>query len=203
MASRRSNSGALGSALEIELHKLRQRIPSKLKRQGAKLARAGRWPFHECLIGAGWQEKMFAPLVVTRRRPDGDYAVGTFVVDLGCLGVKIAGAHSQLTRDEYTRLKRMAISAADGAEAITPQLAARVVEVGVFYALELGFAPAPEYFVAALMLADVDTTADTTFIPRGYNGKPFYVPGPGEDPEPVLAQLRGRCGPDGFTYTTA
>src|SRR5439155_9763655 len=55
--------------------------------------RAAGWPLYECLVPRDWQtEGEIIQILVVRRSPQGEVVAGTFLVDLGCLGVKDAFA---------------------------------------------------------------------------------------------------------------
>lgn len=163
-----------------------------------RMHRAGRSPLRECLISKDWRRSGLAQVVIARDAPLG-IAIGLFLVDLGCLGVKNTIQHDDLTRAEYDRLLEKLSRRADF-ESCNPALAVRLVETGVRYAAELGFEPHEDYRLAKKMFGDIDPDACDEEIPCGRDGKPFYIQGPDDDAPAVLRQLEDRLGPDGFHF---
>jgi hypothetical protein len=88
-----------------ERQKARQRKAEKKKQKRSLHARAlsktrvvhglpgsaGQWPLLECWLTEEWQDvRQIVQILVARRGPRDEIAVGVFLVDLGCLGLKNA-----------------------------------------------------------------------------------------------------------------
>ncbi len=168
---------------------------------GRSLLRAsGSWPLHECLLTKEWQkEGTITQILVARRSSSRQIAIGTFLVDLGCLGVKSAFGGLP-TQREYRQLR-------DGMMARQPMikadlnLAAKIIREAIAYAKELGFKPDPDYRDAMPVLGDVDPDACDAPIPLGgKDGKPFFIAGPYDNADRIMAKLTRKLGPDGFTF---
>ncbi len=182
----------------------KKRIPSILRALSPRglLRASGNWPLHECLLAKEWQEEgAIIQILVARRSPTGQIATGTFLVDLGCLGVKSAFASLFDTRREYEQKLRAGMMARQEMIKADLNLVAKIVREGIAYADELGFKPDPDYRDAMLVLGDTDPDACDVPIPLGSkDGKPFFVAGPYDNVDRIMAKLTRKLGPDGFTY---
>jgi hypothetical protein len=169
-------------------------------RSGRSLLRAsGSWPLYECLLTKEWQkEGTITQILVARRSSSGQIAIGTFLVDLGCLGVKSAFGGLPTPR-EYRQLRdgmtaRQAMIKAD------LNLVAKIVREALAYAKELGFKPDPDYRDAMPVLGDADPDACDVSIPLGKDGKPFFIAGPRDNVDRIMAKLTRKLGTDGFHF---
>jgi hypothetical protein len=79
-------------------------------------------------------------------------------------------------------------------------LVAKIIREAIAYAGELGFKPDPDYRDAMLVLGDADPDACDEPIPLGKDGKPFFVAGPYDKVDRIMAKLTRKLGLDGFTY---
>lgn len=142
-------------------------------------------------------------IVVTRSRlpadPHHNCAIGVFLVDLGCLGIKNAFARIT-TRAERQELVARIQQTAQLSE-VSPDLALKVICEATAYAADLGFDPHPDAAAALPLLHDADPSAAAEQIPLGGpEGKPLYIAGPHDDPDRILHQLEARLGRDAFHY---
>lgn len=168
----------------------------------ALLRTAGHWPLHECLLTKEWQkEGTITQILVARRSPSGEIVTGTFLVDLGCLGVKSAFASLFNTRREYEQKLRSGVTESQNMVRADLNLVAKIIREAIAYAKELGFKPDPDYRDALLALGDADPDACDVSIPLGgQDGKPFFVAGPYDNVDLIMTKLMRKLGPDGFTY---
>lgn len=180
---------------QSKLQQIFQPSPQALLRQ------AGTWPLYEVLLSEEWdQQGAIIQILVTRQSSQGQIAVGTFLVDLGCLGVKSAFGRIIETRSQYQELRRGMTSRQPMISADL-NLVAKIIQEGIAYARELGFKPDPDYRQARLVLGDVDPDACLTDIPLGGSeGKPFFVAGPYDNVDRIMAKLTKAVGVDGFHY---
>jgi hypothetical protein len=165
------------------------------------LRQAPTWPLHEVLLTEEWdKEGAIIQIMVARRSAQDRLAVGMFLVDLGCLGVKNAFARVLESWSEYQDLRRE-ITAHQPLISADLNLAAKIVEEGVAYARQLGFKPNPDYPQAKRMLGEADPGACSVHIPLGGSeGKPFFVAGPYDNADRIMAKLTKAVGPDGFHF---
>jgi hypothetical protein len=152
-------------------------------------------------VAEEWQEEgAITQILVARRSRSGQIAAGTFLVDLGCLGVKSAFASLFDTRREYRQLRKRVTASQDMIKADL-NLVAKIIREGIAYARELGFRPDPDYRDAMHVLGDADPDACSTSIPLGgKDGKPFFIAGPYDDVDRIMAKLTRKLGRDGFHY---
>jgi hypothetical protein len=168
----------------------------------ALLCTSGNWPLHECLLTKEWREEgAIVQILVARRSPSGQVATGTFLVDLGCLGVKTAFASLFDTRWEYEQKLRARITGRQKMIKADLNLVAKIIREAVAYAQDLGFKPDPDYRDAMLVLGDADPDACDVPIPLGGpEGKPFFIAGPYDNVDRIMAKLTRKLGPDGFHF---
>lgn len=179
-----------------------RRGPSVPARQSPRaiVCASGSWPLHECLLTKEWQEEgNLIQILVARRSPQGQIAVGAFLVDLGCLGVKSAFGRLFDSRGEYKELRNNATFRQEMVKADV-NLVAKIIREGIAYAKELGFRPDPDYRDAMPVLGDADPDTCDVPIPLGRDGKPFFFAGPYDNAERIIAKLTRKLGPDGFHF---
>ena len=144
----------------------------------AVLRSAGEWPIVETLVPDNLWAEGIGNLVIARRMPDGRLAVANYLVDTYCLGVKdaycdvLTPIRYQAMLAEVNRVGRM--------KPVPPERFAKLVLDAVDYARRVGIFPHPDYNVARLLLAGIDSAACTEAFEFGKDGKPFYVQGPND-----------------------
>ncbi|MFQ5343307.1 MAG: hypothetical protein ACE5F6_17340 [Anaerolineae bacterium] len=192
--------------------KAQQRKATRRKKKGTSrrgrsrahplLRMAGRWPLHEVLLARDWQkEGQIVQIIVARRSSMGQIAAGTFLVDLGCLGVKSAFASLLDSQREYEQKLRWQLTSQQELAPADLNLVAKIIREGIAYARQLGFSPDRDYRDAMAVLGNADPDACPDNIPLGgKDGRPYFFAGPYDDVPAIMAQLTKVCGPDGFTY---
>jgi hypothetical protein len=166
-----------------------------------QLAAAANSPIHEVLVPAKLFELGMGNLVFSRSTQDGRIALGAFLLDVFCLGVKNALVAIVARNDYAQRLSSW--SAAESLQPMLPACFRKLVEGGVAYAHDLGFSPHEDYAVARQIFGDVESTACPTRFEYGHDGKPFYISGPHETAtqvQAILEQLQRRLGKGNFDY---
>lgn len=168
----------------------------------AVLRQAAHWPLHECLLNEGWQEEgKLVQILVARRSPLGQVATGTFLVDLGCLGVKSAFASLFDSQREYEQRLRRRLTDQMPMMKADLNLAAKIIGESIAYARRLGFEPDPDYREAMIVLGEANPEACDVPIPLGgRDGKPFFIAGLYDDVPRIMARLERALGPDGFHF---
>jgi hypothetical protein len=189
----------------VERHAAKRKLKKRAVGSGpgatprAVLRLAARWPLHECLISRDWNEEgELVQIVVARRSPEGQMASAVFLVDLACLGVKSAFVRLTPSREQYEREVRQAILESQRMVSTDLDLAAKVIREGVAYARRFGLKPDPDYYEAASLLEGADPDACDVHIPLGRDGKPFFVAGPYDNAQRIIAQLTKTAGPGNF-----
>ena len=140
-------------------------------------------------------------ILVARRSGTGQIATASFLVDLGCLGVKSAFASLFESAAEYEQQLRWRVMSRQEMVPADLNLVAKIIREAIAYARRLGFSPDPDYRDAMLVLGDADPDACPEPIPLGSkDGKPLFIAGPYDDVDAIMDQLMKVCGPDGFHY---
>ncbi len=166
-----------------------------------QLRKASKWPLKECLVSKEWRDTTkIVQILISRRGPRGQDAVGTFLVDLGCLGVKNASGYIFTSRRDYKEL-RNGMARQQELVPADLDLAAKIIREAVAYADSLGFEPHPDFELAKLILGDADPDACNEEIPLGKDGKPFYFSGPYDNVDAIMKKLERAVGPGNFEFT--
>jgi hypothetical protein len=166
----------------------------------ARLRSAGDWPLMECLLTEDWQSPgEIIQILIARRSHQDQIAVGVFLVDLGCLGVKNAFGQVLDSSLQYKNL-RGELQEEQPLRPADLNLAAKIIREGIAYAEKLGFKPHPDYRDAALVLGEADPNACEVLVPLGREGKPFVVSGPFDNVHAIMAKLERAVGPGRFHY---
>jgi hypothetical protein len=138
------------------------------------------------------------PVLFTRRAP-GQMLIGALlIVDRTCLGVKNAMLLPPMTDLELEERVAWIGREIGSLRRVEPLQAQSVVYHAIEYARSLGFAPHPDFPEALFGPRPPELLATPLARPE----RPFYVPGPEDDVEEVLARLRAAVGPGGFDFTS-
>jgi hypothetical protein len=173
---------------------------------GLEFELAARGPIHECyvnenLITPGYDRGM-GTVIVSRLASGGMVAVGVYLLDVFCLGVKDSFARL-LTREEYLQLlfqTRMH----EPMEKVEPAVAKRLIEDAIAYARSIGFEPHPDFRPAQKLLEDIDGSACTMEFAFGDRGKPHFISGPHDSLariRQVSDTLERTCGKENYNMT--
>lgn len=188
--------------------KQQARKAAKRKTQLAKKHTAGTgmedslagWPIHECYAHGNLFEIGIGNIFISRKIGN-QIAVGIFLVDTGCLGVKNALMRMSSQYEFQDFMDRF--RERENLIQIKAEYARKLIEDAVEYAAELGFRPHKDYHKAKKLFGAIDTSLCDDIFEFGKDGKPFYCSGPAESPgksRQIVDTLLKRCGPDGFHY---
>ena len=163
---------------------------------------ATNWPIRECLITRDWQTpgELVQAVVARQSAQSGKVAIATFLIDLGCLGVKNADLilepnwGSYLSEVQHRMTDRQAMVQAD------LDTVAKIIREAITYAASLGFKPHRDYAEAAQMLAGADPDASSVVVTPGKDGRPFFVAGPYDNVAQVIAKLEKAVGLGNFDF---
>lgn len=161
-------------------------------------------PIHECLIDKNWKEEGFSPVIISRKRANGNMIACTYVVDLHCLGVKETMFIHDIDSYSYEEnIKQMGKSMGVNFVKIDPILAFNIIYGAVEYAEDLGFSPHKDFTKTTEYLLDEVSTVEYMEIEFGKEGKPSFVAGPYDNSEQVLATLKKNVGEGNFDFIAA
>jgi len=146
--------------------------------------------------GIGW-------VIIARFKAKGQRVqVGVFLVDVFCLGAKLA-VHEDCDLEDYRRRIREHYRSSFPMVPVEPCCARKLVEQAVHYAQSLGLAPHRDYRKAARVFGGVQAAQCARQFTFGYEGKPFYRRGPRETEAQALRIVRHleKClGPGKYDY---
>jgi len=143
-----------------------------------RLAGASTWPILEALVAASIWQHGIGTVVVARQSPNGGVAVGFFLCDVWCLGVKNC-YWKLMSSFEYQDFLAK-VRKHEPLTIRTPEYVAKLIESSVEYARLQGFAPHGDYRHVRLLLAGIDPTICPETFTFGKDGTPLYVRGPRE-----------------------
>ncbi len=158
-------------------------------------------PIHECFVPAGLFTVGIGTVFVSRKMPNGDIRVGSFLLDVFCLGVKNAFFRG-FSPYEYQQL-HMDINQNEKLQPCSPAYVRKLVEDCVDYAKNIGMEAHPDYKEARKIFGDINPEECSEEFVFGKDGKPFYINGPNDTPEKInkiFKMLTKTCGKDGFDY---
>jgi hypothetical protein len=157
-------------------------------------------PIVACLLTAGVENVGEATLTVARKLSLGRFAVGVFLLDLWCLGVK--DAFFRVDEAEDYEAFREDMEAGGLFEPIAPARARLLLREAVAYGAANGFPPLPEHVEMERLLGDVEPAGEPFAF--GDNGRPHYVVGANDtrrQADFIVATLTEKFGPNGFDVT--
>ncbi len=165
----------------------------------ARVARASRLPIQYCMVSAGLFGVGIGSLSLARGPTKGNVTWSMFLLDVHCLGIKDAFVRELVGPevDEHLNYVEMSTPVAE----ISPPDARKLLHDLAAWSHALGFQPHKDYALAEALFGDVDATTSTATFQFGFDGKPHYVPGPGETPAKIrrdIASLTATVGTDGF-----
>ena len=164
-------------------------------RTGWPSSQAVRWPVLECLVSEHWGDGRSLATVIVARRRDGQglIAMALFLMDLQCLGGK-NGFAAMFDPSRY-RSTCAAAMEAQGAVAVSLDLAAKIVREGIAYGRSLGFSPHADVVRALPMLHGACPEHCDERVPLGGpDGQPLYIEGPDDDAKRIIDTLDRRAG---------
>jgi len=118
----------------------------------------------------------------SRTLEDGRYALGVFLVDTFCLGVKNA-MYTILEPEQYhVQMENFLHLSGVAFIPQEPAYARKLVESAIAYARELGLSPHADYKIAKEIFGGVDASDSDAVFAFGRDGNPVYMPGPDDSP---------------------
>lgn len=172
--------------------------PVKISPERYIRERARRLPVGLCYINSNWKEDGIAQIIVTRKRADGKFVVGVYLVDTYCMGVKDAFCKYDYSRKELDDLLDK-IATSHKMDEITYVEAHNIIYGAIEFAGEAGIPPVKDFTLAQYVLH-----ADNDEIPLieyefGKDGKYLLVCGPNKRDILFVKPLKEKLG-DRFDY---
>ncbi len=163
--------------------------------------RAAAAPVHDCLVQESIFESGVGMVFLIRKTGANSFALGGFLVDAYCLGVKDA----MFREVDETEMEALldGVEATDPLTAVDLPYARKLLRDAAAYAQSLGLPPHPDYAAVEPLFGEANADACDVQFQFGYEGRPLYVPGPTESPTQIrrrLDRLRRKLGDDGFDF---
>ena len=161
---------------EIAKKKDAAREKSMMKSEVGKLAAASSGAIERCLMAADLldETKRFGTMFISRKLPDGKLAVGCFLVDGMCLGVKdcyplfcFPSQFSDVVQRDPESLQTVA-----------PELAKKFLLSVIEFARKYSFEPSPSFAKMQVLLNGIDESMCETEFSFGRDGQPVFISGP-------------------------
>ena len=170
----------------------------------ARVLRAAQAPIQHCFLTESLFDGGIGTLVLARGATPRYVALGSFLLDVFCLGIK--DVMFELMEGEAFDFYVDAMDAASPMVSVDPSRARRLMRELAAWSQSIGFAPHREFAAVERIFGDVDVDASEMAFPFGCDGKPLYIPGP-TDTGPLIRRrierLRQFVGDDGFGFETA
>jgi hypothetical protein len=170
----------------------------------ARVLRAAEAPIQHCLLSADLFELGIGTVIMARGLTRHHLAVGIFLLDVFCLGIKDAMFKS-LESDELAMYVE-ATNAGSPPVSLQPSDARKLLRDLAAWSQSIGFVPHRDFATVERIFGDVSAAESEADFPFGRDGKPVYIPGPFESATLVrrrVEQLQKHLGDDGFEFETA
>lgn len=152
---------------------------------------ARRLPVAECWASSNWHKPDLLPtsVVVARQHKNGDYTIGTYLLDMKCVGLKQTAYRVNLPDDEYRELLDV-FQEMQPMERVDYVVAHNIVYGSIAYAEDLGIGLLDQHWALTQYILDEDTDdIELIELEYGFAGKPLYMAGPDDKVEQILLKL--------------
>ncbi|RPJ03080.1 MAG: hypothetical protein EHM39_00300 [Chloroflexi bacterium] len=166
------------------------------------LRKARQFPIIDCQISTDWKggEGGLLQIAIARQQDDERITYGVYLLDQFLLGLKNTLYETNVTFSDYRREVLHHIAQSTPLERCTPELAHQFVYQAIDYADKYGFKPHRDFKWTRLILEPRGTLAEPYQLTFGKDGKPFFVAGPYDNAEAIIAKLTKTAGPGNFDY---
>jgi hypothetical protein len=146
-------------------------------------------------------EKGLFQIIITRAKPSGKFAIGVYLVDVWCLGLKNTFLQPNADEDALAELVDT-VSASEDQPVVAVEYAwaHHLIYGAIAYAKSLGFEPNKDFALTRYVLEPEEAIEDTFNFEFGKDGEPLLIVGPRDNGPKLIATLRQTVGEDNFTY---
>jgi hypothetical protein len=146
------------------------------------------WAIHECWVPIELWKKGIGQVIIARKNNQGNIAVGIYLIDTYCLGIK--NCFVRLTNmHEYQNMLDHVRDSCGEMELVEASYANTLITKAAEYANQFGFKPHSDFSKARNLLKGIPIDEDQEFT-FGKDGKPFYMQGPHESSAEVRRILK-------------
>ena len=159
------------------------------------------WPVGDCWVPNGLWAAGIGHVIVTRANDQGSIAIGLYLIDTFCLGVKDCFVRLG-NEGDYQSLLENTQGICGELECVTPSYASTLIQKAVEYADKAGFKPHSDYLKAKKLLNGIPIDENQKFD-FGRDGKPLYIQGPHEtqaDVRRIMKTLEQNNGAENYDF---
>jgi hypothetical protein len=157
------------------------------------------YPIRECAVATGASDSGLHQLLLARDVPDGQVVFGVFLVDAFCLGVKNVTCNV-LPRWRYDQELRPQLAETGPIVPIDLTHFHQFLYGALDFARGLGFEPQRDFRLGQYILEPREKFPANPDLTFGWNGTPFYMSGPHDNPSAILATLDRTVGAGNYYY---
>ena len=159
-------------------------------------------PFFECYASQGWYISFeLVTVIVSKQMPSGNICLAIYLLDKGCLGLKNTNYKFNMTLAEYKDFVNQVMEAEERPfEVISVENVHNLIFGAIDYADEYGFLPERGWSITRYFLNEDLITDEIDNIEFGKDGKPFYISGPYDNVNHILATLKRTAGEGNFDF---
>jgi len=157
-------------------------------------------PYHETFVLPEWNESGITQVIVSKKMPGGNFIIGTYLVDLYCLGLKDSAWYFNQSSVEYKQLMDLFIERFGELETCTVEFANNLIFGAIDYAEEAEIKPHKSFSITEYILNPelIDDGIDE--LEFGKDGKHFFVAGPYDKTDFIIGKLNRTLGKDNFLF---
>jgi hypothetical protein len=169
----------------------------------ALLRKAREFPIVECHISRAWKkqgEEGLVQVVIARKQPDGAVVVGTYLLDVYCLGLKDTFADAGVRMSVFRERILAGLHHQTPMEKCPPELAHQIIYQAIDYAAKFGFRPQKDWKFSQFVLEKRGTFKENYDLKFGKDGKPFFIQGPYDNAKAIIDRLERTAGSGNYDY---
>ncbi len=157
-------------------------------------------PIYKCLIADRYDDMGLTLCLIIRKQPGGKFMFASFVVDRHCLGVKDATTNCNSEEEQIEEITKK-LSMNGTIKEVSAAYLHNLIYAAVDFAEENGFKPHQDFKLAEYVLDPelIDNGIDK--IEVGKDGKPFFISGPYDNVDRIIATLNRNVGEGNYDYT--
>lgn len=152
-------------------------------------------PIEKCLMNI---TQGLVSILIIRKMPSGNFIVGSYLVDIYCLGLKNTDFRFNLNQVELDTFINLYENHIGHFEFVEYVFAHNYIFGAIAYAEDLGFKPHKDLMITQYILEEDNEDIELIEYEFGNNGKPLYIAGPHDDHKKIIAILRRTAGEGNF-----
>ena len=164
--------------------------------------KAREFPIKDCWISAGWEDEGTSGLVtvlIAREQPDGNVVFATYLLDIFCLGLKDTMYNANISASDFRQVMRDVFLHTQP-ESCSPELAHQMVYECIDYAAQFDLKPHRDFKLSKHVLEPRESLSAPHKLTFGKGGKPFFINGPYDNINAILAKLDKHPGKGNYEF---